>query len=228
MFSLICWKIGFEVANIRRALETRESAPKENYFAFGGNLSPDVLKLRRMYPIWRKDLVLRGYKMKFTQPGPYQGMGFANIEPDKEGVCYGRIYTISKMDAKRMDYFEAVPFLKKYRRVYIEQDGVNFFYYESTAPQNGLRPSKQYLGYIIHGLELSAPAEYLACLKEAETLAELIPYKDRAIFMSLPHWAPSVCHRCLPFFDRITILLYMKVLRHLSFTEWMIGKLKNS
>jgi hypothetical protein len=222
MFKLLLWKFGFEWMNILRFLERRSRARRENYFAFGGNLDPAILKLRRIYPFEAKDIVLRDYRMTFSHPGPWVGMGFANIEPAPGEVCYGRIYTFSQRDADRMDFYEGVPFLKSYQRKYINQDGLHFYYYESGKPRPGLKPSALYLGYILRGLENSAPKDYLDTLRAIEPLTELIPDRERSYLYQVPGWAPAHLARGINLMDRLTVKLYVRVFRKYSLTEWII------
>ena len=76
------------------------------YFAFGANLSPEVLKQRHMAIYETIDHTLENADLRFTLSGFYKDHGFASADAAVGEKVYGKLYLISRRDVKRMDYFE--------------------------------------------------------------------------------------------------------------------------
>jgi hypothetical protein len=219
MIKIVLWRLGFEVANLRRTFERQPPSETEIYFAFGGNLNSEVLKVRKIFPLKEQFIVLKNFVMSFSQPGPWQGMGFASIEAVPGEMVYGKLYTISRLDGLRMDYYEAVPFLGRYERVYHTQDGVRFFFYVSRFPTRGLKPSRIYLDTIVGGLAPHVPEDYLLKLKATEALDVLVPVTDHSFFYSAPAWMPKWIRRAVLYFDGLILKFYVRFMRRWTFSE---------
>lgn len=122
---------------------------EEHYFAFGANLSSEILHKRRMNPIRSEAFALDNHVLEFTQAGPYEGSAFATVR-SKQGSCvYGQIMTLQKIDMLRMHFFEVVPFLRKHRVIFFEQKEKKAQFYQATTETPGLNPTRVYLD-IIH------------------------------------------------------------------------------
>lgn len=151
MIRYIIWRLLFEVCNITRLFG--HGTQQVQYLAFGANLSDIVLKERRITPFAVKHFTLRDYGLRFDHPSPWSGCGFASAEPAPGESLHGFLYTLSGRDAARMDFYEVVPVLNRYRRTFVEQDGVKLFFYQTNRSTPNLKPSAEYLGYIVKGLE---------------------------------------------------------------------------
>jgi len=160
MIRCIIWRLLFEACNLTRLFG--HGSEQVQYLAFGANLSDTVLKQRRITPFAVEHFTLRDYGLRFNHPSRWVGCGFASAEQAPGESLHGFLYTLSARDAARMDFYEVVPVLKRYRRTFVEQDGVTLFFYQTNLPTPYLKPSTEYLGYIIEGLELhpDASAEY--------------------------------------------------------------------
>ncbi len=169
MIRYLIWRLLFEACNIARLFG--HGRQQVQYLAFGANLSDTVLKERRITPFAVKHFTLRDYGLRFDHPSPWVGCSFASAEHAPGESLHGFLYTLSGRDAARMDFYEVVPVLKRYRRTFVEQDGVRLFFYQTNRPTPNLRPSAKYLGYIVEGLEShpDASVEYCKAVAATET-----------------------------------------------------------
>ena len=169
MLRFLAWRLMFEVSNLKRLLG--HGAERINYLAFGANLSDAVLRERRIEPLAVRPFVLRDHGLRFDHPAPHAGCSYASVEPAPGETAYGYLYTLSGRDAARMDFYEVVPIIERYRRSWVEQDGERLFYYQSNRSTPGLKPTAQYLGYIVDGLNAHPDAcpEYRRALAATET-----------------------------------------------------------
>lgn len=187
MHRILLWRAGLECWNLvawllqfKLFVGLRRFDREVGYFAFGANLDPSVLTRRRMRVRAERELLLRDHELRFNQPGTFQGFGFASAEAASGKFVYGKVLTIGAVDARRMDYYEAMPFLKRHRRVSATQNGAHFFFYQATHPRAGLMPTEEYLNKILYSASRSQiiPPAYLAELQATPTLTELTPAAD--------------------------------------------------
>jgi hypothetical protein len=169
MIRYLIWRILFEACNIARLFG--HGPNQVQYLAFGANLSDTVLKERRITPFETKHFTLKDYGLRFDHPAPWVGCAFASAEQAQGELLHGILYTLSGRDAARMDFYEGVPVVKRYRRTFVEQDGVALFFYQTNRSTPNLKPSVEYLGYIIDGLEShpDANSEYCKALAATAT-----------------------------------------------------------
>jgi len=160
MLRYIVWRLLFELCNIRRL--PGHGSERVQYLAFGANLSEAIMNERRIKPFASKPFTLRGHGLRFDHPGPWVGCAYASAEPAAGESVYGFLYTLSARDAARMDFYEAVPVIGRYRRTWVEQDDERLYFYQTNRSTPGLSPTEEYLGYIVGGLEAhpEAPSEY--------------------------------------------------------------------
>ena len=184
MLRVILWKLGIEWAHLKRALWPRH-ARKVYYFAFGANLCGEVLAQRRIRVYEAFDHVLQDAELRFSQPGFYRDHGYASADPAVGGRVYGKMYLILESDALRMDYFEGVPFLDAHEKVYREADGLRFFYYRTTRVVGGLKPTREYLDYIVDAYRAmpGVPGDYLHKLQATAVLGDLQPTECTGLFV---------------------------------------------
>ncbi len=172
MIRCIIWRLLFEVCNLKRLFG--HGSERVHYLAFGANLSDSVLKERRITPLALKHFTLRDYGLRFDHPSRWVGCGYASAEPAPGESLHGFLYTLSGRDAARMDFYECVPVLNRYRRTFVEQDGVRLYFYQTNLSTPNLRPSAEYLGYIVEGLNShsNVSADYH---KEVSATATTVP-----------------------------------------------------
>ena len=221
MLKILLWKIGFEWRNIRRIFWP--GSDKVYYFAFGANLSPDVLARRSINTFDTLDFALDGATLEFSQPGFHKGHGYASADEAPGEVVYGRLYLIRKSDAERMDYFEGVPFMKVHQKIHQRQDNLDFYYYRATSPKKGLRPTKEYLNYLVDAYRQmpTVPDAYITTLAQTPVLETLLPQDQTGTFVQhIEHW-PTWLHPMLIRYEA-TCLTIVKFLWHRSLFQWLI------
>jgi hypothetical protein len=184
LLRILLWKLGTEWAHLRRAIWPQRER-KVYYFAFGANLCQEVLEQRRIRIFEAFDHVLDDAALCFTQPGFYRGHGYASADAAEGAVVYGRMYLILESDARRMDYFEGVPFLGAHDKVVCETGGLSFFYYRTTRIVAGLKPTREYLDYILDAYRQmpAVPGDYLDELASTEVLDCLLPVDETSLFV---------------------------------------------
>ena len=160
MIRYLVWRLLFEVSNISRLFG--HGPEQVQYLAFGANLSDAVMKQRKITPFAVKHFTLRDYGLRFDHPAPWVGCGYASAEYAPGESVHGFLYTLSGRDAARMDFYEVVPVVKRYRRTIVEQDGETLYFYQTNRSTPNLNPTTEYLGYITDGLKShpDASAEY--------------------------------------------------------------------
>ncbi len=169
MLRYLLWRLRFEVCNVKRLFG--HGPNRVQYLAFGANLSDAILKERRITPLAVQPFTLKDYGLRFDHPSPWEGCGYASAEQAPGESLHGFLYALSGRDAARMDFYEVVPVLKRYRRTVVEQDGVELYFYQTNRSTRDLKPTAEYLGYIIKGLEShpDASTEYRNTIGAIET-----------------------------------------------------------
>ena len=113
MIRYLFWRLSFEACNVRRLFG--HGTGRVQYLAFGANLSDTILRERKISPFEVKPFTLRNYGLRFDHPAPWVGCSYASAEPAPGENLYGYLYTLSERDAARMDYYEVVPIVRRYR-----------------------------------------------------------------------------------------------------------------
>ena len=121
-----------------------------------------------------------------------------------------------------MDFYEVVPVLKRYRRTVVVQDGVELYFYQTNRSTPELKPTEEYLGYIVKGLEQhpDASAEYRDAIASLETgvpgnyvstyFREHAP--DR---VDWSHWLTDS-------YQRLSLIIFLNVIYRFSLTAPLI------
>ncbi len=193
------------------------------YFAFGANLSPKILRLRRICVYETFDYVLEDAVLNFSQRGFYKNHGFASADASMGDCVYGKMYLIRQSDAKRMDYFEGVPFLKAHAKIVQQAQGKPFYFYRSRAPLNDLKPTQQYLDYLTSAYSNMSivPRQYTDALLATKVLKTLEPSDQTGVFVRhLSHW-PKAFHPLLKHYEKHCHRL-VEALWNRSLLGWMI------
>jgi hypothetical protein len=219
MIKGLIWRFCFELANLWRLLFPGKREVK--YFAFGANMDPRILSKRLIRPLAHKAFVLEDYALGFTTPGPYEGMGFASVDAETGAKTYGRLYTLRTTDARRLDYYEFTPIFRYYRRVWVTQGEDTFFFYQSTMPCEGLRPTQTYLEKICHGYASAAhvPSEYVQAMRQREVLLERKFNQKLQFAFPIPDRLPAMIARILRAYDKRAVSFFMKYLLETSLLE---------
>ena len=217
MFRYLLWRLRFELCNLKRLLGPGER--RVEYLAFGANLSDAILRERRIKPLAARPFTLRDYGLRFDHPAPWANCGYASAEPAAGETLHGYLYTLHERDAARMDYYEVVPVLNRYRRTVVEQDGETIFFYQTNRSTPNLRPTAEYLGFIVQGLS------------DHPDVSEDYLERIRAIAPGEPGRLVSTYHRDKPGdrrglaaklvdgYDRLSLRLFIGVLYPFSLTD---------
>ncbi len=222
MLRVILWKIGCELAHVKRALWPQFER-KVYYFAFGANLCREVLEQRRIKVFEAFDFMLEDACLRFSQPGFYRDHGYASADAAEGDVVYGRMYLILERDAQRMDYFEGVPFFKVHEKVKRQADGFEFFYYRATRTVERLKPTREYLDYLIDAYQQmpAVPADYLAATRAIQVLENFGPLNETGVFITEINRWPVALHPLLVLYERICSKT-VELVWHRSLLQWMI------
>ncbi len=220
MLRFIAWRVLFEINNVKRIFG--HGSGQVQYLAFGANLSETVLKERQITPVAMQHFTLRDYGLRFDHPSPWRGSGFASAEPAPGESLYGYLYTLSHRDAIRMDFFEVVPILKRYRRHYVEQDGVSLYFYQTCRSTPNLRPTVEYLGFITAGLEThpEASSAYCKLLSATETAEQ--GGLTRSYLWQQPEGREAWLHSLIGRYQQITLKIFLASLYKRSLTSRFI------
>ena len=221
MLRILLWKLGYEWANLVRILRPQDDQ-RIYYFAFGANLCPEILKQRRIATFDAFDYALEGSALRFSQSGFYKDHGFASADNTAGEKVYGRMYLIRKSDARRMDYFEGVPFLKAHEKVFQQHQGKAFYYYRAVTVTENLKPTQEYLDFITTAyrkMEI-VPKAYVQAMEATEVLERLEPQNLTGKFIQhIENWPKvlqpllvkyeAICHRTVETFWNSSLLDWM-------------------
>ena len=212
----LAWRLCFEWANLQRSFG--HGPDRVLYLGFGANLADTILRERRITPLRAEAFTLHDHGLRFDHPSAWENCSYASAEHAPGEKLHGTLYTLSGRDATRMDFYESVPFLGRYRRTWVEQDGNRLYYYETNRSTTGLLPTDEYLGYIRAGLAAhpGVDEEYRHWINHHPTAS---PGRLVTSFPS-PHQPGR--SRIVDAYRRFTLKLYMDVIRPVSLTEWMI------
>ena len=220
MIRYLLWRLRFEACNLTRLFG--HGSDRLQYLAFGANLSDAVMKQRRITPLAAKPFTLRDHGLRFDHPAPWAGCGYASAEPAPGEAVHGFLYTLSGRDASRMDFYEVVPVLKRYRRTVVEQDGVELYFYQTNRSTPALKPTEEYLGYIVKGLEQhpDASAEYREAMAAMETG---VPGKFvSTYFRERPGNRTGLAQTLAESYQRLSLIIFLKLIYRFSLTAPLI------
>ena len=222
MLRVVLWKLGCEWAHLKRALSPRMN-DRVFYFAFGANLSREVLELRRIKVLDVFDYAVENAGLRFSQPGFYRDHGYASADAVDGEVVYGKMYQILARDALRMDYFEGVPFLKAHDKIVENNGEFSFYYYRTTRIFEGLKPTREYLDYIVDAYRQMpmVPDRYIDALDALEVLEVFEPQDITGLLVeNIDSW-PARLRPLLIAYER-WCLRAIEFVWHRSLLQWMI------
>lgn len=222
MLKAILWYLGSEWANLVRIFSPGLDN-KVYYFAFGANLDDSVLEERKIRVFDSFDHALADASLEFTQPGFYHQHGYASADHCPGGTVYGRVYLILATDAKRMDYFEGEAVLKVHEKAYAETNGITFYYYRTTRIIEDLKPTQEYLNYLLTAYDEMdiVPKNYIEAMKKTEVLEALLPMQTTHTFvLNLDRW-PKPLQPLLIHYERL-LQRFIEFIWHRSLVDWAI------
>ncbi len=222
MLRVILWKIGCEMAHLKRALSPRPDR-RVYYFAFGANLSHDVLARRKIKVFDEFDYALADAGLRFSQPGFYKNHGYASADAAEGEVVYGKIYQMLARDELRMDYFEGVPFLKAHDKIVVDDGDIRFYYYRTTRVVDGLKPTREYLDYIVDAYRQMpiVPDDYVEEIAAIDVLESYEPQDETGLLVEdLERW-PQRLRPLLIVYERWSLRL-VEYVWHRSLLQWLI------
>ena len=222
MLKLLIWWLGFELKNLERIVNPKHGT--EKYFAYGGNLDVNVLARRKIRPLAEEPFVLRDHALRFSHPGPFEGMGYASISASSGASVYGKLYTLTRTDAERMDFYELARVLMRYERIYLTQTGHQFFTYRSRCPQDDLKPSSGYLASVLDGLRTlpAIPATYIEGMEKTPVVCDLRVASALGFIVNLGRPGPAVLNGWLRVYDRLALWMFVRIFKERSFTrQWI-------
>ena len=210
---ILCW-LQIEYLNILTAMKPPHKSKRHfKYFAFGANVNKNVLiNRRRIRPITQKNFVLKDHALTFGLQSAHEGVGYGTIIKKPDEKVYGKLYDLSEIDAKRMDFFEGV-FIGSYHREFVTQDDETFYYYGSKKCDASLRPTQEYVNKIINGLEKEAhvPKDFIDFLKAIEVgIPDKPSIRRKTFFISNKKWLPKKANALLNRFDRKLFLFFIQ------------------
>ncbi len=220
MLRFIAWRFLFEISNVKRIFG--HGAGQVQYLAFGANLSDTVLKERQITPVAMTHFTLRDYGLRFDHPSPWLGSGFASAEPAPGESLYGYLYTLSHRDAVRMDFFEVVPVLNRYRRHFVEQDGVALYFYQTCRSTPNLKPTNEYLGFITAGLETHPEVSSTYCKLLAATQTTEPGTLTKSYLWQQPESRAAWLYSLIGWYQQTTLKIFLATLYKGSLTSRFI------
>ena len=224
MLRIILWKSGFELAHLKRILSPATER-RIYYFAFGANLSPDIMKLRKIRAYEEFDYVLENSVLRFSLAGFYRDHGYASADAVEGVEVYGKMYQILERDALRMDYFEGVPFLNVHEKVFGKVNESDFYYYRAVSAQDDLKPTQEYLDYLTTAYREMpmVPEAYIESLASTEVLDEFLPPDKTGEFVrDIKRW-PGFLHPMLTAYEVLCLRL-VEFLWNRSLLQWLIKR----
>ena len=224
MLRIFLWKLGSEWSNLKRILRPR-SDRRVYYFAFGANLSADILQQRSIGFYEAFDYVLDDAALRFSQGGFYKDHGYASADAAPGERVYGRMYLIRESDAERMDYFEGVPFLQAHDKIFQQYHGSEFYFYRAVAPAKNLKPTQEYLDYLtVAYREMDCvPDSYVESMESTGVLENFEPQNKTGEFVhNIDRW-PAGLHPLLIRYESFCHRL-VEALWNRSLFDWMIRR----
>jgi len=220
MWRYLAWWLRFEFCNFRRLLG--RGSGRVQYFAFGANLSPAIMRQRRIQPLDARYFRLEDYALCFDHPASREDCSYASAAPVAGETLYGVLYTLSERDAARMDCYEMVPVVGRYRRTWVEQDGERLYFYQTNRSTPNLKPTAEYLGFIVDGLALHPDVDddYRRQLSQTET-AEPGGYVD-SYLGERPRRGPRWLQSCSSLYRKAATCVFLNLVYRLSLSGHFI------
>ena len=121
-----------------------------------------------------------------------------------------------------MDFYEGVPVVKRYRRTFVEQDGVALYFYQTNRSTPNLKPSVEYLGYIIEGLESHPDASSKYCKAIAATATGEPTRLTMSFLWKQPENRSPWLGHTIGLYQKFVLLVFLNILYKHSLTDHFI------
>ena len=212
----LAWRLCFEWANLKRCFG--HGPDRVKYLGFGANLSGSILRNRRITPLASQTFTLRDYGLRFDHPSPWENCSYASAEYAPGENLHGVLLTLSGRDAARMDFYESVPYLRRHRRTWVDQDGARLYYYLTNRSTPRLHPTEEYLGYIVSGLASHPGVSH----EYHDWIQSHITAEPGRLVTSYPSPHQPGLSLIDDAYRRLSLKLFLGVIARISLTEWMI------
>jgi len=137
-----------------------------------------------------------------------------------------------------MDYFEGVPYLRVHEKVFGTVKGEDFYFYRAVTMLDGLKPTQEYLDYLVTAYRAmpDVPQAYIESMAATEVLEHFLPPDQTGEFVRDIHRWPVITHPLLVFYEgcclRLPLLVFyegcclrlVEFLWNRSLLQWMIKK----
>jgi hypothetical protein len=133
------------------------------------------------------------------------------------------MYLILERDAIRMDYFEGVPFLRVHEKVFGQVKGSDFYYYRGITALDGLKPTREYLDYLVTAYREmpDVPKAYIDSISTTEVLDYFEAQDQTGDFVrEIDRW-PSFLHPLLVYYEGCCLRV-VECLWNRSLLQWLI------
>lgn len=218
------WRLTFETLCGLRELGFKGRS--RFYFAYGANLDPEVMKHRGMRILSALPSKLPGYRLRFTHPIPFRGVGMASVEADAQSCVHGIVYTIPQIDEWIMDCCESRLFLKRHRKLHASVGGAVCFFYQTTRPTEGLLPSTLYLQKLTNGYKkmFDPGSPYLEALQNHPSHPTMVPTSPPDFLIrDYEKWG-KVFKPILEIYDRLCMKVFISLIFRRSVVSWILHR----
>ncbi len=143
---------------------------REKYFAYGANMSPELM--RELCPAAEclGPVRLAGYRLAFTRRSVRSGTGVADVLPDPRGETWGVLYDLDQPDRRTLDAKEGLGWAYEQLAVTVvdssgeEHNAVT--YTVRRKEQREIEPSAVYIDEMVRAARARGlPAAYLERLE---------------------------------------------------------------
>lgn len=193
-----------------------------HYFAYGGNLDPEVLKKRNIWPKSRKEFILDNYKLTFNHATPFKDLAMASIEESPGSKVPGVIYELNKIDTLRLDCMEAHIVFNRYGKTFVRtSENAKIFFYKTNRPRSGLSPTRAYLDKILNGYSLlnQVDGDFLEDLKKTPTIPGFVAKETPEFLIQNYETCGDRLKPLLVWYDRKCVSVFASLIFKPSFFE---------
>ena len=156
-------------------LKNIDQGPRFQYFAFGANMDPELLRKKEIYPRSSKKCELKDYQLKIDVPCEYLGKGFASVSISKGDSVWGVVHDISFLEMLYIDVLEWVLFSFHKRvadnvQIEGEETSVKTWFYVAGSPRGDLKTSNGYKQMLLDAAnKFDFPMEYIRSIEDLPT-----------------------------------------------------------
>ena len=115
--------------------------------------------------------------------------------------------------------------MKAHEKVFVNSADLHFYYYRANQIIDGLKPTHEYLDYLLKAYESMemVPQAYIEQMKSTEILEECLPLTETGTFVNdLERW-PAILRPGLLAYER-AMMKFIEVTWHKSLVQWAIKR----